>query len=315
MNIIGGFLELELGSSGNSYHKTALSFSTGRSCLNFILKQIKPKVIHIPYYTCDAIFSSIKKNNIEFKYYSMNEDFKPERIKLKDDEYILYINYFGIKIDIIKSLIDKYGSKIIVDNSQGFFEKGYEGIWSFNSARKFFGVPDGAYLYSPFPIEVRFQRNTAIKYDHLIQRLLGNQERAYDLFLENEDSLNSDLKNISRLSEFVLDNIDYEQVAKKRLDNFQLLHERLKKINQLSISNDIQGIPLCYPFMPMKAIDKKTLHKGNLFIPSFWDRSINLHNYGFEFEKKIMCELLPLPIDQRYGPNEMISIIEKIKDA
>ena len=130
----------------------------------------------------------------------MNEDFKPERIKLKDDEYILYINYFGIKIDIIKSLIDKYGSKIIVDNSQGFFEKGYEGIWSFNSARKFFGVPDGAYLYSPFPIEVRFQRNTAIKYDHLIQRLLGNQERAYDLFLENEDSLNSDLKNISRLS-------------------------------------------------------------------------------------------------------------------
>ena len=53
----------------------------------------------------------------------MNEDFKPERIKLKDDEYILYINYFGIKIDIIKSLIDKYGSKIIVDNSQGFLRK------------------------------------------------------------------------------------------------------------------------------------------------------------------------------------------------
>ena len=192
----------------------------------------------------------------------MNEDFlKPERIKLKDDEYILYINYFGIKIDIIKSLIDKYGSKIIVDNSQGFLRKAMK-EYGLSFCKKVFGVPDGAYLYSYFN-RGKFQRNTAIKYDHLIQRLLGNQERAYDLFLENEDSLNSDLKNISRLSEFVLDNIDYEQVAKKRLDNFQLLHERLEKINQLSISNDIQGIPLCYPFMPMRAkYQPKSLAQG-----------------------------------------------------
>tara|TARA_A100001015_G_C14870445_1_gene664124 strand:- start:6 stop:371 length:366 start_codon:yes stop_codon:yes gene_type:complete len=110
MKAIGGFLELELNNSGKSFHKMAEPFSTGRACLNFILKQTRPKIIHIPYYTCDAIFSSIKKNNIKFKYYSLTEDFKPEGIKLSDGEYVLYINYFGIKADIIKSLIDKYGS-------------------------------------------------------------------------------------------------------------------------------------------------------------------------------------------------------------
>ena len=110
MKGIGGFLELELPNPSKSFHKNAISFSTGRACLNFILQQVKPKMIYIPYYTCDAVIEPIQINNIKFKYYSLNNNLRPDEIILNDNEYILYINYFGIKTDIVKALIEKYGN-------------------------------------------------------------------------------------------------------------------------------------------------------------------------------------------------------------
>ena len=316
MRPIGGFLELELTEGNNSFHKNALPFSTGRACLNFILQKVKPKKFYIPYYTCDAVLDPIHINKIKFEYYSLNENLEPAEIKLNDDEYFLYINYFGIKTDVVHKLIKKYDRKLIVDNSQGFFEKEYSGIWSFNSARKFFGVPDGAYLYSPVPVANDFPRNTYVKYDHLIQRLLGNQVMVYKQFLENEKILNSDLKNMSLLSEILLSNIDYKWVAEKRLENFHYLHENLKDINQFKIHTNFKGVPLCYPFLPKKTIDKSIFHKKNLFIPRFWERSIAIVSSGYEFEKEFADRLLPLPIDQRYKIKDLkyvcIALIPKI---
>jgi len=87
MKGIGGFLELELPNPSKSFHKNAISFSTGRACLNFILQQVKPKMIYIPYYTCDAVIEPIQINNIKFKYYSLNNNLRPDEIILNDNEY------------------------------------------------------------------------------------------------------------------------------------------------------------------------------------------------------------------------------------
>ena len=312
MKPIGGFFELELFNGKNAFHKNALSFSTGRACLNFILKQVKPKIIYIPYFTCEAVLDPIYINKIKFKYYSLNDELEPPDIKLNDDEYFLYINYFGIKTDVVQSLIKKYGKKLIIDNSQGFFEKKYDGIWSFNSARKFFGVPDGAYLYSPYPVAIDYPRNMDVKYDHLIQRILGNQELAYKQFVENEKKMSSNLLDMSILSERILNNIDYQCVAEKRLENFNYLHENLMDINQFNLSIKIGDIPLCYPFLPKKAIDKSIFHKKYIFIPTLWKKSIAIMNDGYEFEKEFMERLFPLPIDQRYNFKELQQIIRSI---
>ena len=61
-----------------------------------------------------------------------------------DNSYVLYTNYFGICAKNIKELAKKY-KNLIVDNAQAFYMPKY-GIASFNSLRKFFGVPDGSFL-------------------------------------------------------------------------------------------------------------------------------------------------------------------------
>ena len=121
MRKIGGFFELEISTRDNLFHKNALPISTGRACLNLILHKLKPIKVFIPYYTCDAVLEPLIINKIEFEYYSLNENLEPAEIKLKQDEYILYINYFGIKKRVVQALIKKYGKRLIVDDTQGFF--------------------------------------------------------------------------------------------------------------------------------------------------------------------------------------------------
>jgi len=314
MKKIGGFLELEILKGNNLFHKDAYPLSTGRACINFILKRIKPNKLFIPYYTCDAIFEPILLNKIDFEYYPLNQNLEPADIQLKKNEYLFFINYFGIKRQVVHSLINKYGKKLIIDDTQGFFEKGYTGIWSFNSARKFFGVPDGAYLYSPQSFDDDFPRNNSTKYDHLIQRLIGNQEIAYQNFLESEKILNSDILKISLFSEKLLSRINYKKVADIRIENFNYLHQNLRDFNKFKIPKNLISVPLCYPFIPIKKIAKSTLHQKGLFIPSFWDRTISVLNKGFEFEKKLADNLLPLPVDQRYSIKEMRIVKNIIKN-
>ncbi len=90
---------------------------------------------------------AIKKTQIDYKYFSIDENLEIINVDdLKEGDYILYINYFGIKNVYINSLINKYGEKLIIDNSQSFFSKFGNNVSSIYSPRKFFGVSDGAYL-------------------------------------------------------------------------------------------------------------------------------------------------------------------------
>jgi len=146
MKELGGYLELEL-NRNEEHHKTALSLNTGRNALELILRVRKYTKVYIPYYTCDVILEPFRKLNINYEFYSINKDLEPEfnYSLLRDNEGFLYVNYFGIKDDFIPVLA-KHCSNIITDNSQAFFCRPLKDIDTFYSCRKFFGVPDGAYL-------------------------------------------------------------------------------------------------------------------------------------------------------------------------
>ena len=312
MKPVGGFFELEVNNGKNSYHNNALALNTGRACLNYILQQTKPDKVYIPYYTCDTVLEPINLNNTIFEYYSIDEYLNPDDIVIGENEYFYFINYFGIKSGIISTLVKKYGKNLIVDNSQGFFEKKYKDIWSFNSARKFFGVPDGAYLYSPISLKNDFQINKKIKYNHLINRLLGNQELAYKQYNINESRLNSEIKLISLFSKNILGYIDYEMVGNKRKNNFQYLSKNLNKKNTLNIPGNYKSAPICYPFFPNDDIDRKIFLENNIFIPTYWKRTEYIIERGFDFEKDLAEKLLPLPIDHRYDEKDLKRIVDLI---
>src|SRR4029079_19175265 len=148
-------------------------------------------------------------------------------------------------------LSEKYKDRLIVDNTQAFYQKGNNRSWFFNTCRKFFGVPDGAYVYAPAGVSlpVATSRHENYRTDHLIKRFNGHPQEGYAAFQENEQLCDCEITGMSKLSEYLLSNIDYKKVAEKRHANYNYLDEIFGGINKLKISPEAEGVPMCYPLL------------------------------------------------------------------
>ena len=156
MMSIGGYFELEI-REGKHFHQGAIKLSTARQCFEYILKARRYTKVYIPYYTCDVIIEPLMKLNVKYEYYHINSLLDPVfDKKIESSEAFLYTNYFGLKQDTVLYL-SRFYPNLIVDNAQAFFAKPIEGVDTFYSARKFFGVPDGAYLYTTALLDMSVQ--------------------------------------------------------------------------------------------------------------------------------------------------------------
>jgi hypothetical protein len=313
--VIGGFFELELPTSSLSYHTSAIALSTGRACLRLMIKNLKITKCYVPFYTCDALYDPFRLENVELEYYGLNEDLEPAWLPdLNQGEYFLYINYFGIKSSAVEKLIEHYSDSVLIDNTHLFFHKGYKDNWSFTSARKYFGVPDGAYLYAPMVIDLDYPRFTDASVNHNVLRLLGKQEESYKAYEAYEKSLTSEIQKISVVSERLLALIKYEDVKEIRRNNFNYLHSHLGDINKLEIDIARDDVPFAYPFIASEVVDKKAFYKENLFVPSLWFDPCRRSDPKFAFDSELSNRLLPLPVDHRYDGADMERLVGKTRE-
>ncbi|HET7118928.1 MAG TPA: hypothetical protein VFI29_20725 [Hanamia sp.] len=312
-NAIGGYFGLET-RNGVSYHKDGISLDSGRNCLKYILELRKYNHIYIPYYTCDAVMEPLKQLDIAYEFYSIDDHF--ELIKtpeINDGNALLYINYFGLKSDYVKKL-SGIVSNLIVDAVQAFFFKPIRGIDTFYSPRKFFGVPDGGYVYSEKKLSGNLPEDFSItRFSHLLQRIDESAEQGYENFLNNERSFSGKpIRKMSKLTKVLMDSIDYDFCQNKRNENFRYLHEHLKDKNEIKWIDqvDLNG-PMVYPFLSKKNGLREKLIKNRIYVAAYWPNLSDLINKN-SFEAELYENLLPLPIDQRYGREEMDFIVEKI---
>ena len=304
---IGGFFELELPQEGTSFHNEALALHTGRACIRFILEKEKPSKVYVPFYVCDAVYEPMDKLGIPYECYPITNSLDPVELPtLESNELLLYINYFGLKNREASEFSHVYGKQLIIDDTHRFFFNGYPDSYSFTSARKYFGVPDGAYLYGAENVEAKsIPRFDRISVDHAVYRLVGRQAEAYENYKAYEASLDSDINRISILSERLLNSVNYPEVQRKRNENFQLIHSMLGRLNTLRFEGiQIDG-PYCYPYLPEQTVNKDLLHQNAFFVPCLWPDILNRDCNSFAVERDITERLLPLPIDHRYGENEM----------
>lgn len=315
MKHIGGFFEMELKRGAHFYHSAAVGLSTGRACIRLLLEKLKPAKVYVPYYACDAALDPFNILAVQTEYYGIDTSLYPLQLpELKKDEYFFYTNYFGIRNKEVNRLREKYGAQLIIDDTHGFFRKGYPGNWSFTSARKYFGVPDGAYLYAPVPVPESYERFTEISIAHNLDRFLGKQQEAYREYAAYEKTLNSEIHSISLYSEIVLSHIDYPAVAKKRKENFKFYEEQLGRFNQLpDIKQEEEEVPFCYPFMPSIPLPKELFFPDHIYIPSYWMDTATRNEEGFSFEKGLSTNMLPLMIDHRYDELDLIRVVDTIK--
>lgn len=313
MKEIGGYFELEL-NKNREYHNNALKLNSGRNALLFILMNLKPRKIYLPYYICDSVLESVRKMNISIDFYEIQKDFEPKvPSNYKKNDSFLYVNYFGINDSIVEKLSKKL-KNLITDNSQAFFCKPYK-TPTFYSPRKFFGVPDGAYLYlDVYNVENLEREVSHHKCSHLLKRIDLNASDGYNDFKKSEQSFsNQPVKRMSKLTERLLCSIDYTFVKSKREENFIYLHENLNDLNELNLDlNKLNG-PMIYPFLIQKDRLKTYLNKNKIYIATYWEDVLNKVKKEM-YEYYLIKNLIALPIDQRYDINDMDKIIRKIRE-
>lgn len=321
MKDIGGFFELELDEK-EEYHKNSIKLNTGRNAFEYILRANQYTKVYLPFYICNSMLEPLRKLNLPFEFYSIDHTFWPifDFESLEENELFLYVNYFGVydkHVSRIAGLSKTLDFNLCIDNTQSFFSQPINDIDTFYSARKFFGVPDGAYLYTNVMLDDVFERETGYdKFDHLIKRIDLGSNQAYESFRKNsEKHINQPIKKMSYLSEKILKSIDYTKVMAKRQENFRYIHSELKKHNEIVFdSKDIKS-PLVYPFYSSKL--KNMRHEfisKRVYLARYWqDVLARVDKESVEYN--FALNLLPIPIDQRYGKEEMdyiISIFNKL---
>lgn len=321
MKPIGGYFELELTDQRSSLHSDAFYVNSGRNALEFILRTMDriPAKVYLPYYTCDTVFEPLQRLRIPYEFYNIKEKLElVDLIHLKPDEYIIVNNYFGLQDDYIRYLYGKYQDQLIIDCTQAWYTPEIKGCKMFYSPRKYFGLPDGGIACTTISKNIELEEDKSYtRCEHLLRRIDEGAQKGYGAFQENSEKLvNLPLRWMSRLTKALLSSIDQDHVRQTRIHNYEYLYSLLKDINKFEAPSAdkfaLSGCPMVYPFLSQDTNLRKKLIANNIFVATYWPNVIEMGKKG-SIEYNVASNLIPLPIDQRYGEEEMIRIINLIK--
>lgn len=314
---IGGYFSLEI-NDGCERHAGALRLNAGRYALEYILRARKYHKVYIPYYICDSVLQPIKRLGVDFEFYHINEQLEPAvELSPKDDEAVLYVNYFGLKNRYSSTFCYAFRNTIL-DQTQAFYsERGNQHedeklrCDTFYSCRKYFGVADGAYLYTDsllndeIPQDESFDRMT-----FLTKRIDRSPQEGYADFQVNDQSLNTvGMKRMSRLTEAIMQGIDYSSKANCRIHNFHVLDNVLRSTNRFQWDMDYGTVPLVYPyFVENGASLRQYLIENQVFCACYWPNVLDWYQ-PVDWEYQLALNLVCIPIDQRYDENDMQTIL------
>lgn len=318
MKEIGGYFELELPQSDLSKLPPGILVNSGRHALEYIIRAARNKIqtVWLPYYTCDVVLQPIRRFGINFRFYSINRNFElADAIGLKEGEYIIANNYFGIKDDYMSKLARIYKNRLIVDNAQAFYCSEELGSNYIYSPRKFFGLPDGGIVSSTYKLEEDLPEGTSFgRCSHLLKRLDKDANYGYNDFRSNSKQLGSEtLTSMSRLTKRILGTIDFEWVKIKRRSNFDILHSALATSNELQLPcSNTFACPIVYPYKTSDSNIRKKLIDNKIFVATYWPNVFDWCPKD-SIEYQFANNILPLPIDQRYGIDDMNQIIKQLQ--
>lgn len=310
---IGGYLPLELDGVGTL--PPGIPFNLGRSALGALAIARRWKSIAVPRYICPCVFRELERRGVRTSFYDLDGSLEPVSDTIPREGPVLYVNYFGLKDAAVERLARELGNRLVLDLTQAFFYAPPAGVAGFNSARKFIGVPDGAFLIddsgvceNEFPVQ-EITPDSA----YLFMRADGQTEAGYSLFRRVSDGMdNWGIRRISRLSETILRSADLDGIARKRRENFLFLDSLLRAVNQIKWDCGAQS-PLVYPLLlPNGAELRKNLIAEKIFVPAYWPGLESVVCPG-SFEAGLIENLVNLPVDQNCGREDLEYAADLIK--
>lgn len=318
MKEYGGYLPIELNHTGgyfDEYSDHMVMLQCGRMAVEYVLKDTRVDKLYLPRYLCPSVLSYLK-NSVEIVLYDVDESFEPIDVTLQINEYLFWVNFFGLaSVSQQKSILERY-KNVIFDNTQAFYAKPFLSAYNIYSCRKFFGVSDGAYLIRGGIGHYNLERNYGYETGaFLLKSLEKGTNEAYTEYLANEERFEqSGIKEMSVLTQRIMNGIDYMHIAEQRRQNFRVLHERLGSYNELAIDLQKDVVPMVYPLLITNKKLRQYLVKNKVYVSQWWKAVLDdLESNAFE--RRLSEYLLPLPIDQRYTENDMEEIARLVSEG
>lgn len=307
---IGGYFELEL-PVYPELHANAIALNSGRFCLEYILRCRHYKKVYVPYFTCDSAIEPIKKLGIPYEFYHIDKEYRIiGEIRLNDGEALMYTNYWGLQDAYCQQLATSYCRQLILDYTQAFYSKPITGIDTFYSCRKYFGVPDGGYLYTDAQADFEIaQDESYTRMSSLVKRIDISPEAGFQDFHNISSTFHEmPIRKMSNFTKRMMGGIDYERAARRRIDNYNTLWQQLggKILNY-------GEIPMIYPYTSEAGQKlRQNLIANKVFVAKYWP---NVDEWAGEnsLETWMANHILPLPIDQRYDREDMERIVQIIR--
>lgn len=308
----GGYMEFER-YGGEDIHKGAVALNCGRNCLAFLIRARQISRIHIPYFLCSSVCRVCEKYGVEVIYYHTDLFLRPViEVEPRENEWLYLVNYYG---QLDNETIGKYSKvfpNLIVDNAQAYFQPPVKGIDTLYTCRKFFGVADGAYLYTDadqignIEIDYSFDRM-----HYLLGRFEKGAKEFYPEYVANNRNFgDSSILRMSELTQNLLRGISYSEVRYTRKLNFQAFHTLLGDKNLLTLQ--IPEGAFMYPlYLRNGAEVRKKLQNERIYIPILWPGVFEICTPEDQ-EYDMALNILPIPVDQRYGVEDMLFLAKEV---
>lgn len=316
MGGIGGYLGLER-YAGKPCHPGAIALNSGRNCLAYLVELRGIERIALPDFMCDAVAGVCRRMSVEVRNYQVGGGFAlPADLSVADDEWLYVADYYGtLTAEAVEWAREVSGGRLVVDEVQGFFRRPWPGVDTLYTCRKFFGVPDGAYLATGDG--ARLARglppgSSRSRMAHVLGRAEAGSAEFYGAYREAEEAFGAEpVTAMSAVTASLMGAVDFEAVKVRRERNFTALHAAFGRFNLLDPGAP-EG-PYMYPLLVGDASGmREKLAAAGVFVPTLWPSVLeecDPTSWAYRYSK----DILPLPVDQRYGNKEMRLVAREVE--
>lgn len=318
MREIGSYLELDLRNTGELFSgPNVCRLNTDRAGIYHCCRLLGVKKVCVPWYECFTVRDFLQKKGIQVCYYHIDRNFIPIDPISDDETAVVFVNYFGLMCEKHIREIIKVHKNVIIDNAQALFASPIMSCLNVYSARKFVGVPDGCYVVGQNVnhfVNDYAEDCSSPTCDFLLKRHEVGCNAAYHDRMKNEERIdNADIMRMSKLSHVILMNAPYRTIRNRRQKNLQYACELYKDINLI---NPVQyADSTCVPFaFPLVVEDPELVTKlanERIFTGRWWHYLLSETSED-TFAHYLSKYMVPIPIDQRYGKEELKYVHDKV---
>lgn len=327
---------MKMAGSGATY------FSLCREALLVIARRYRnsTKKVLIPAYTCQTVLDPFFQEGWDIEYYNISkqlridiEDLTAKALSFQPTLCIAH-PYYGADLNEKEleglRVLKLNGCVLIEDLTQCVFSKQHSSIFDYfvGSYRKWFPIPDGAFMIGSLDNNHEMQENVAfVEPMSDAMYLRGTFHKTGDNNIKEISRRVGNLAishisgeivphKISVLSTSLLNEIDVEETKRKRSDNYRYLYEQLSNRSicvpvERSL-DELTCAPLFFPiYVKERTVFQKHLAQNEIYAPVLWP--VHTKELLINDTIKLMYdEILMLPIDQRYGKEDMKRMLEVI---